>query len=514
MAGRRKDVHDVREIVRLLRLGQSVREIAGDLRANRRTVARYRRLALAEGWLTAPELPTAARIQERANAAAPPPPKPRPSSVEPHRARVVELRKRDVEIQAIWQILRDQHGYTGGYSSVRRFVRRLEPLTPAACVRIETSPGEEAQVDFGYAGRFLDPAYGVPRKAWVFVMTLSWSRHQYAEIVFDQRVETWIGCHVRAFEWFGGVPKKIVLDNLKSAIVTACVHDPQVQRAYRELAEHCGFAIAPCRPATPEHKGKVESGVHYVKRNALAGREFPDIHAANAHLRQWILTVAGLRDHGTTREAPLARFQGVELAALLPLPATRYEPAVYRTLKLHPDCHVAFEKSYYSAPHRLIGQKLVLRAVADRIEIYHRHERVATHPRATCPGQRRSTLAHYPPSHLAGVLATPNHVREQARLIGPRTAELVEVMLAEKPVDRLRSAMGLLALAKRYGPVRLEAACRRARLFGEAAYGPVAAMLRKDLESAPLPPELLSPGPLPKTSVFARSFTDSSVSHG
>lgn len=185
---------------------------------------------------------------------------------------MVALRAQGVEMAAIWQRLKEQQ-YAGSYSAVRRFVRMLEPLTPDVAGRVETAPGEEAQVDFGYVGRLLDPLTGLLRRAWVFVMVLSWSRHQYVECVWDQTVATWVLLHRHAFAFFGGVPRRIVLDNLKAGMTRACWDDPQVQRAYRECAEHDGFLIAPCRPRTPEHKGKVEQGgVHYVKRNFFGGR--------------------------------------------------------------------------------------------------------------------------------------------------------------------------------------------------------------------------------------------------
>ena len=138
-------------------------------------------------------------------------------------------------------------------------------------MRVEVKPGEEAQVDFGYAGRMIDPADGSLRKAWVFTMVLSFSRHQYVEFVFDQKVETWLALHQHAFAYFGGVPERVVLDNLKAAIVRACWDDPQVQRSYRECAEHYGFLISPCRPGTPEHKGKGRARGRALRQAQLPG---------------------------------------------------------------------------------------------------------------------------------------------------------------------------------------------------------------------------------------------------
>ena len=504
MAGRRKSVNEIREVVRWLQLGRSLREIERDLGVYRKTARRYRKMARAERWLARSEAPTEAEIAEALLKKAPAKPPQAESSVAPYQEKIERLLGQGVEMMAIFHILQEEDRYAGSYSSVRRFVRRLRPTTPEAFMRVETDPGKEAQIDFGYAGRFFDPQSGQERKAWVFLMTLSFSRHQYAELVFDQSVPTWVALHVRAFEWFGGVVERAVMDNLKSAIVHPCFHEPEAQRSYRELAEHYHFTIAPCRVRTPRHKGKVESGVRYVKRNALAGREFRDIHEANEYLKRWVMTRAGTRDHGTTHEEPLMRFHRAEKAALKPLPETRYEVAVYKKAKVHPDCHVNFEKACYSAPYRLIGQKLLLRATAERVEIYHEHERVATHRRAKHPGERISNCLHYPPDKLAGAMVTPVRVKEDARKIGEATAQLVEEMLGDKPVDRLRGAMGVVRLAKKYGAARLEAACRRALVFGQAAYRSVSSILRQGLENTPLPPEVHSTGPVPKRAAYAR----------
>ena len=283
MAGRRCTVIDVREVLRRLRLGEPERRIARDLALSRNTVASYRRWAERHGLLMG-DLPDPAALA----AVLRPPERERPaqeqSCVAPFQEQVRTWRQQGVEGQAIYQLLVEQHGFAGSYSAVKRFLRRLEPPPVRATVRLEVEPGAEAQVDFGFAGLLFDPELDRLRRAWAFVMTLSFSWHQYVEFVFDQTIATWCRCHRAAFEWFAGVPRRLVIDNLKAAIVHAVLYDPEVQRVYRELAEHYGFLIAPCRPRTPEHKGKVEQGgVHYVKRNCLAGRAFRDLPHANAH---------------------------------------------------------------------------------------------------------------------------------------------------------------------------------------------------------------------------------------
>ena len=509
MAGRRKPVLDVREVLRRFKLGQGIREVARELSIDRKTVRAYRKLAEREGWLGQAELPVPEQIDQavagRTSQCIFGP----ASSVERYREKIAKHHAAGVEAQAIWGILKEEDHFTGSYDAVKRFVRRLRKAAPEGFVRVETGIADEAQVDFGYAGKIFDPIQGRLRKAWVFVMTLSWSRHQYAEIVFDQKVETWIALHIRAFEFFGGIPHRVRPDNLKAAIVRAVTHDQEAQRSYREFAEHADFLISPCVPHTPRLKGKVEQGgVHYVKRNALAGRtwETPDqnVTQANAHLLRWVMETASVRDHGTIHEKPLARFE-VEKAHLGPLPATRYEIVVWKKARLHADCHVVFGEAYYSAPCRLIGQRLLVRATPQRVEIYHQFERVATHPRATRPGERVSNIVHYPPTKLAGFMATPVRLREQAAQVGPKAAELIGKLLEDKPVDRLRTAQAILSLVKRYTPARVEAACRRALVFNLLSYRCVRTILDKALESQPLPPEAATEGAVPKTAQFARS---------
>lgn len=500
---------DIREVLRRLQLGETDRRIARDLQLSRKTVGKYRAWAQQQDVLASP-LPDVATLQALMRTTLPiTPPPTTPSTVAAFRDRVVTLRAAGVECRALHQILRDEHAFTGSYQSVYRFVRRLEPRTPDACVRVEVEAGSEAQVDFGYAGLLHDPQTETLRKAWAFVMTLSFSRHSYVEFVFDQEVGTWLRCHRHAFEWFDGVARRIVIDNLKAAIVNAALYDPVVQRAYRECAEHYNFLISPCRPRTPEHKGKVEQGgVHYVKRNFLAGRAFRDVVDANARVLVWCVETAGRRIHGTTKEQPLARFDTIEHAALLPVPATPYALATWKTAKLHPDCHVVFDHAFYSTPFRLIGQRLWIRAADTSVQIFYQHELIATHPRATRRGQRLTNPDHLPPAKVAGLLATPASCVRRAQDIGPATSEVIGRLLGDRPLDRLRTALGILKLAHQFGPRRLEAACARAVQYDDLAYSTLKRILDRGLDHTPAPavppPHAAAPG-LP---LFARPVTD------
>lgn len=370
---------------------------------------------------------------------------------------------------------------------------------------MERPPGDEAQVDFGYAGKLVDETTGEIRRTWMFVMTLSWSRHQYVEFVFDQRLETWLRCHRRAFTFFGGVPRRVVVDNLKAAIIRACFEEPQAQLAYRECAEHYGFLIAPCRPYTPQHKGKVERSVQYVKQNFLGSFEERTIQAANRAVRRWCLETAGLRIHGTTKEQPLARFQQTELSRLQPLPAEPNDLAIWKKAKCHRDGYIVFDNAYYSVPFRLLGQFLMVRGGTDTVRLYTtNYQLVATHSRATQAGQRLTNLAHLPATHVAGLTMTREMCLQTAQEIGPETAETVAAILGDTAVDRLPAARRLLKLRHVYGNDRLEAACFRANQFGDPTYKTVKGILLNSLDEQEIV-ETATPKPATR---FVRQASD------
>lgn len=505
MSRRGKNIVDVIALLQHLRAGESNRRIKKVLQIDRRTAQRYREWAEAHELLTG-KLPPIEEVQQLLGETFDKPLPPQNlSTVEPYRKLVVKLRQENVEIAAIWERLKERE-YEGSYYAVRRFVRSLEPEELAVTVRVECQPGEEAQVDFGYAGLMVDPDSGVKRRSWAFVMTLSWSRHQYVEFVWDQRVTTWLRLHRHALAFFGGVPGRVVIDNLKAGITKACWEDPQVQLAYRECAEHYGFLIAPCRPYTPRHKGKVEQGgVHYVKRNFLGGREVTTLTQANQDVKRWCLTTAGQRCHGTTKEQPLLRFQETEQARLQPLPATPYDLAEWKEVKLHPDCHVVFDNAYYSAPFRLVGQKVQVRGGTREVKIYSAdYQLIATHERAQKPGERLTHPAHLPPEMLPGLYLDRPGCQAAAADIGPATAQVIDSLLADPVVERLPMARRLLALRDPYGDERLEAACARALRFDDPSYKTVKGILQQGLETVVDPP----PATLPPARVFVRSATE------
>jgi transposase len=492
---------DIRELLNQLRSGSSDRQISQDMDIARQTVKRYREWAKASGLLVG-ALPSVEKLQGMVEQAMPGKPVPQnTSSVEPYRAIVKEMVEAEVEAAAIYQRLKER-GFSGSYSGVYRFVCTLKPVQPKTTVRVERKPGEEAQVDFGYAGLMYDPETGKLRRAWAFVMTLAWSRHQYVEFVWDQKVETWLKLHVNAFAFFGGVPGRIVPDNLKAAIIKASWDDPQVQYSYRECAQHYGFRIAPCRPRRPEHKGKVEQGgVHYVKRNFLGGREPTTLTQANREVQSWCLTTAGQRIHGTVKEKPLVRFEQTEKSRLKTLPETPYDLAVWKQVKLHRDCYVVFAGSFYSAPCRLVGQKLWVCAGTRQVRLYTaKYELAATHERAQKAGERHTHPDHLPQEKLPGLLLDRESCLSEAVEIGSAVEQVVQVILDDPVVERLPTAGRLVRLRKRFGDERLEAACRRALAFDDPSYKTVKRILVQGLEQE----QPAIPLTLPPATAFAR----------
>lgn len=497
---------NIQEIIRRLRAGQSDRAIHQDTGLHRKTIKRYRQWAEEQNLLEG-EMPDLEMLQQLLETTLPQTKPPQNvSSVEPYRELVERLRKDGVEAKAIYERLHER-GYEGHYQSVWRFVRRLEGAQSEAMVRVERPPGEEAQVDFGYAGKMINPATNQERRSWAFVMTLSYSRHQYVEFVFDQKVGTWLECHRHAFEFFGGVPQRVVIDNLKAAIIRACWDDPQVQQSYRECAEHYGFLISPNRPRTPRHKGKVEQGgVHYVKRNFLGGRDMTDLTRANQDVREWCMTTAGERTHGTTKEQPLTRFLA-DQEHLQPLPDTPYDMGEWKLLKLHRDCHVVFQGSYYSAPFTHIGQQLRVRGGNKQVRLYTMdYQLVATHERAEQPGVRCTHPRHLPPEKLPGWLLNRDACREEAQTIGSATSQVVNILLDDPVVDRLPTVGRLLRLRTRFGDDRLEAACQRALRFDDPAYKTVKRILVEGLDAEPAAEPVVPP--IPTARAFVRGVAD------
>lgn len=493
MAGRMLSVVNVREIIRHLREAESGRNISKALGINERTVSKYRELAEKHGLLKG-ELPDMRAVDALLKEKSLIVPKPNQiSKAAPFHQTIEKLLVENCSAQVIFDRLRNNHGFDGSYDSVKRYVRGIKRKNPEAFIRMEVDPGQEAQVDFGTCGLMYDPVEKRFRKSWCFVMVLSFSRHMFVKFVFDQKIPTWLELHTEAFAFFGGVPRFVVIDNLKAGIIKACLYDPEAQRSYQEYAEDHGFLISPCTMGKAHLKGKVEcGGVKYVKNNLIPGKNLPDINAWNEDALKWCME-KGRRIHGTTKKVPLEMFEKIEKDVLLPLPPEPYEICWWHRGRLHPDCHIVFEGSYYSAPSRLIKQQLQAKISKEFVRIYQEHEQVAMHYRARRKGTRMTSREHLPPEKLHYCMQTPVWCRQKAREIGAHTGELVEEMLRTKGLNKLRTVQGILKLEKKYGTNRLESACRRALFYSDTKYATIKGILNKELDKEAIPEEAVRP---------------------
>lgn len=485
MANRRIEMYEYRHVIHNMRQGLSDRAIAKAGCMGRAKCAFIRSIAEEQGWLAdgplAEEEKIAAIVRERMS------PRPVQASIsEPYDEHIRRWVEQGVQGTTIYQALVDQFGFTGSYSSVRRRVRKLRSAAPRTTCMLVFAPGEAAQVDFGKGPVITDARSGKVIQSWIFVMTLCYSRHMYAEIVSDQRIETWLGCHRRAFSFFGGVVKKIILDNLKSAITEACYTDPLVQRSYGELAEGYGFVISPCPVRDPKKKGRVESGVKYVKNNFVPLRTFRSLTDSNQQLTRWIMEHAAERIHGTTYRKPLEMFSETEKAFLQPLPDVPVDIGIWTKVKVQSNCHVQFEKAYYSVPFDLVQQQVMLKATDSLVKIYRDFQLVATHPRLKEAGAQSTIDDHLPPQARAYKQHDPQWCLEQAQRIGCHCLGVVRRLLEDTIVDRLRAAQCVIGLEAKVGANRLEAACHRALHFNTTAYRMIKSILNQGLDRKPI----------------------------
>lgn len=390
----------------------------------------------------------------------------------------------EVHLSVLHQRLRDEHGLAASWGTFYRYVRRhwseRLPSAPRTTVRLDDPPpGAEAQVDFFYAGRWYDPDAGRERRLYAFLMTLSHSRHQFLYPVLGEDSAAWLDGHVEAFAFFGGVPRRVVPDNLSAGVVRADRYDPRLNRAYGELARYYGCIIDPARAATPTDKPRVERTVKYARDSFFAGRTFVSLAAMRAAARQWSLEVAGRRVHGTTAEQPLVAFQAREHGALQPLPPVPWELAEWTTVKVHADCHLIAGGARYSVPFRYVGHRLDVRLGRTTVQVYDGATLVTSHSRRR---QGRATrLEHYPEAGRAYLRATPRACIEQAQAIGPATMTLVRGLLSSETHYHLREAQAILRLLGPHGRERLEQVCALALEAGDGRLRTVRGLLDRDV---------------------------------
>jgi transposase len=494
----------ISETIRTLyRRGWSQRRIAAELGVNRETVARHIRqdelppkpakAPLGSG--ASPDQPKPAKAPTGAEAdrgdpePADPPIGPgeggqprgsgRVSDCEPWRELIQAKCNLGLSARRIYQDLVTDHGFTGSYYSVRRLVHRLEESQELPFRRIECGPGEEAQIDFG-TGAPVVGLDGRRRKTHVLRVVLSHSRKGYSEAVYRQTTDDFLRCLGGAFRHFGGVPRRLVLDNLRAAVKKADWFDPEINPKVRSFGAHYGTVFLPTRPYTPRHKGKVERGVDYVQENALKGRRFAALEDQNRFLLDWELTVADTRVHGATRRHVGNHFAEVERPALLPLPAEPLPSFREARRTVHRDGHVEVDRAYYSVPPEYLGRRVWVRWDARLVRIFNdRLEQIGVHVRQE-PGRFSTERSHLAAEKLSAVERGAARYLARVSRIGPNSTRWAEAVIAARGVEAVRVLIGLLGLASRHPARAIERACEIAAGYGAHHLRAIRALIDRD----------------------------------
>ena len=411
----------------------------------------------------------------------------RPVAAEPvrskaatHHGLIEEALSRGRNAVAIYQQLVDELGYAGSYEGVKRYVRSLRGMrTPEAHPVIETSPGQEAQVDYGDGPMVRHPETGKYRRTRLFVMTLGYSRKSVRLLCWKSSSQKWAELHEQAFQRLGGVTQTVVLDNLKEGVATPDVYEPAVNPLYRDVLAHYGVVALPCRVRHPERTGKVEAGIGHTQRTPLKGLRFESIEAAQAHLDAWESRWADTRIHGTTKRQ-VAQMFAEERPHLRPLPVEPFRYYRFGERTVHLDGHVEVDGAYYSAPPGHIGRRLRVQWDDVRVRLLsletgsllreHILQRRGRHrtDRADLPSRT-------PPTTLQAL--------ERARRAGAAIGELCAELHRREGEAGVRRMQGVLALARKHGVAAVDDACAAALHVGAPSYR----FVRRYVERRPSP---------------------------
>lgn len=412
------------------------------------------------------------------------------SHCEPYRDLIELGVQRGRNAMAIWQDLVSEQGFGHGYHSVRRFVNKLHPSeVKQARVVIITEPGEEAQVDYGTGPWVREPQSTKYRRTRLFVMTLGCSRKAVRLLVFRSSARTWAELHEKAFRRFGGSVRIVVLDNLREGVLTPDIYEPTLNPLYRDLLAHYGAVAMPCRVRDPDRKGKVEAGVGHAQKTPLKGQRFESLEEAQAYLDRWETNWADTRIHGTTKRQVAAMF-AEEKPHLLPLPLEPFRFYQYGQRVVHLDGCVEVEAAYYGAPPGWIGRRVQVQWDGLNVRLINPHtgQLLREHLRQK-RGWHRIQEADRSPRTPPSTL----QLLERASQAGTHIGDLCQAIHQRQGQVGVRRILGVLALAKKFGPALVDQACAAALELGVREYH----FVRRYLErQPPLPLTLQQVDPL------------------
>jgi transposase len=463
----------IKEVLRLsYQLGLSDRQVAQSANVSRSTVKEYRVRAERAGmtWPVAENL-TEEQLTERLF-----PPKPLDASA--HRAlpdfdyiyRELKAHKKfNLTLDLLWREYKEQHPDGYQYSQFCELYRQWRKKLDYS-MRQDHRGGEKLFVDYGEGLNIVDTQNGEPIKTQLFVAVWGASNYTYAEATFTQQLPDWIGSHVRAFSYFGCLPKIVVPDCLKGAVSRACRYEPELNPTYAEMAEHYGLCVLPARPAHPKDKAKVEAGVLIAKRwilSALRHRTFYSLTELNDAIAE-LLERLNSRLLRKLRKSRRQLFDLFDRPQAKPLPEKAYEYAEWKLATVNIDYHIEVDQHYYSVPFHLLREKVHVRLTATTVEAFIKGERLAAHVRSFIPHTHSTLKEHMPAAHQKYLEWTPSRIISWAQKIGPATAQLVKTIIESRthPEQAYRSCLGILRLEKHYPKERLEKASKRALKFG------------------------------------------------
>ena len=490
MPNKRLPMRKIKEILRLKYVcGLSEREIAQSCRVTRSTVGNYLRRAAAAKvtWQMAKGL-NETELQSRLfpalhspNAATRPLP-----DCQYIYDELRDYKKLNLTLTQLWLEYREHHPDGYQYTQFCEYYRHWRGKLDY-CMRQEHRAGEKAFIDYCNGLPFIDRLTGELIPTQLFVDVWGASNYTYAEASLYQTLPCWIGSHVRAFEYFGCVPRMLVPDNLKSGVHDACFYEPELNPTYAEMAEHYGCVVLPARPRHPRDKAKVEAGVLIAQRWILAvlrHRTFYSLAELNVAIRECLerLNTRPLRQMQKSRRE---LFESLDRPDALPLPSKPYEYAEWLKATVNIDYHIEVDHHYYSVPFRLLRERLDVRLTATTVEAIHKGERVATHARSYIRGSHTTIREHMPPEHRFYAEWSPSRLIQWAGKTGTATAEVVERILASRtyPEQAYRACLGIMRLSRQYDPARVEAAARRALRFNTCSYRSMRSILALGLDS-------------------------------
>ena len=402
-----------------------------------------------------------------------------------------ELKKKGVTLQLLWEEYHAIHGDKSygrtQFCKMYQWWRNKLNVT----MRQRHKAGDKLFIDYcGPTVPIIDAATGEVRQAQIFVAVMGASNYTYAEATWSQRLPDWIGSHVRAFDYFGGVPALLVPDNLRSGINRACRYEPDANPTYADMVSYYGTAVLPARPIKPRDKAKVEVGVQLVERWILARLRNHQFFSL-AELNQEIAKLLSILNQKKFKKLPgsrLSQFEEIDKPALKSLPVSPYIFAEFKKARLGIDYHIEVDGHYYSAPYQLAKETVEVRYTENTIEIFHKSKRVASHVRSYRQGTHTTTAEHMPEKHSRHMQWTPGRLLNWSQSIGPHTLQLTKQIFEKKehPEQAYRSCLGLLNLVKSFGEARLEAACQRAIYYGPPTRRSVKEILSKNLDKIPI----------------------------